>query len=137
VAGRAGEQDPGDQKGVEDLGPDRPDPGRGQELEVQPGAVADRLPAPQELAELGQDRTLAARATKGGGVDPGEPDDRLRHRAAGVDQALQAAQDAVRREGDRPDLDDAVVVGVESGRFEVERDVFGQGGLRSSARILL
>jgi len=87
--------------------------------------VADRLPAAEKACQAGQRRPRRARLAQIGRPDPGQPLHRLRHRAAGVDQALQAIEDAVGCEGHRPDLDHTVVVGVEAGRFKVEGNVLG------------
>jgi len=49
---------------------------------------------------------------------------------------FQPVEDAVGREGDRPDLDDAVMVRVEAGGFEIEGDVLGHRLKIRSGRIL-
>jgi len=52
VAGGARQQDARDMQGVDHLRLARPEAGGDQEVDVEAGSVADRLPAAQEIGQL-------------------------------------------------------------------------------------
>jgi len=124
VARRSRKKDAGNVEGVEDLLGRVPEAGRGQEVDIEAGAVPDRLPPTYEIGELAQRGVGARRAAKLLLPDPGQSKDRLGHRAPGVDQPLHGAVDAIGREGDRADLDHTVPRRIETGRLEIESCVF-------------
>ena len=123
VTGNVGQQDPGDVEGVDDLPPAVPQAGGGQEPGVEHGAMADGLAALHELRQLAQGDFGRRAASEVGRPDPGQLEHGVGDRAAGVDQAVQCRQDSAGVEGDGSDLYDAVALGVETRRLQVERNV--------------
>ena len=120
------QQDAGEVERVQDLLRGVPQAGGFEKLDVQPGAVAHGLPAAQEVGEEVEGGVGIRCPPQFVLLDPGQPEDRVRHRAAGIDQALERGCDPVRGEGDRTDFDDAVSGRVETGGLEVQGGVLRQ-----------
>ena len=127
VAGRRGQQDAGDVQCVEDLLRGVPQPGRIEEVDVQPGAMPNRLAAADELGQPAQGRLGAGRAAQLLLPDARQAQDRVGHGPPGIDQLLESRGDLARREGDGADFDDSVSGRVETGGLEVKGDVLRQG----------
>jgi hypothetical protein len=117
------EQDARDVKRVQDLPAFGPEPGRGQEVDVEPCAVADRLTAVEKRGELLESSLRGRRLGQLLAVDAGQPEHGVGDAAAGIGEALQRAQDAVGVEGHRSDFDHAVSFRVETGGLQVQGDV--------------
>jgi hypothetical protein len=127
VAGRLGQQDAGDVEGVDQLAARLPEPGGGQEVDVQRGAVADRLAPLQETRQRLEGGARRRRVAQVVAADAGQPRHRVRQLAPGVGEELQLVVDHPVVEGHRSDLDDAIALGVEPGRLEVEGGVLHRG----------
>ncbi len=75
-----------------------------------------------EIGHLAQHLPQARRAGEHGVGDAGQARDERRHRAAGIDQRRPFGLDAVALELYGADFDDAVLLGIEPGRLQIERD---------------
>ena len=119
VAGRPRQEDACDVQRVEDLVVRVPQACRLEKLDVQPRAVAHGLAALEEPREPAQGVVRAGGTSELLLLDPGQAQDGVRDRPAGVDQLLQGRGDVLRSEGHRADFDDPVARRVETGRLEV------------------
>ena len=111
-----------------------PQSGRGQEVDVETGAMTDRLPAAEKLGELPQRLVGTGRAAELLLLDAGQTKNRLGHGAPGVHQSLHRSADAIGRESDGADLDHSVPGRVETGRLEIQSCVFRHGRSRFYVR---
>ena len=104
-------------------------PRRGRQMvAVEGGVVPDERRVAGELAQAGKGLRDARGAGDGGVRDAGEPRDEQRYGHLGVDQGREAVGDGqVCVQADGPDVDDAVVLGVETGGLGVDHDEPGAG----------
>ena len=105
-------------------GPRVAGPRRGglEEADVERGVVRDEHGAAGELEEAGQHLLDRRGADQHRGGDPGQHLDERRHRAAGVHERLELAEDLAAAHLDRPDLGDRAVRGGAAGGLQVDDD---------------
>src|SRR5712692_452685 len=124
VTGSRRHQDASEVQRVEDLGCLIPVAGGCEKVDVEAGAMANRLAAAQEFSQLRQSRLLRAGSPQFLGLDSRQPKDRLGHGSPGIDESLHGRGDALGRESHRADLDHSVTGRVETGSLEVKGSVF-------------
>ncbi len=125
VAGGCRQEDAGDVQGVQDFRGRVPQPGGGQEIDVEARAVADRLAAAQEVGQFPQCGIGARRASQFLLPDPCQPEHGFGHWAPWIHQAFESRRHSFGGEGDRAHLDHSISGRVKSGRLEIEGCVFG------------
>jgi len=124
VACGSREQNARDVERVEDLNCGIPQSGGGQEVDVKASAMPDRLTAAQKRGELAKGRFGAGRSSKLLLPDACQPQDGFGNLPARVDKALHRKACELGRESDGADLDHSVSGRIETGRLEVESNVF-------------
>ena len=119
VTCRGGHEDSRDVERIEDLCRLVPVARSHQEVHVESRAVADRLPAAQEIAQLGERALFAGGPSQLLLLDARQAQDGFGNRPSRIDQALHRRGHTIGRKGDRADLYDSVAARIETCRLEV------------------